>query len=796
MDQKSLAVLEFPKVRARLAGLTSLAMGRELADRLEPQTDPLWVLSEQEDTAEGLALLWREGGLPIAGLHDLRDALHRARIGSTLAAEELLAVCDTVRGMNRLARFLAERAERFPRLAALARLLPELGPLAAEISRCITEHGEVSDHASPALSKLRSQLHVLQNRLRDKLDSLVSSPEMLRYLQEPIVTLRNDRYVIPVRREHKAMVPGVVHDQSASGATLFVEPLALVELNNQLRQVEAAEAEEVRRILAQLTEEVASAEPTLSAAMETLGRLDFIMAKGRLARELDATQPRLNREGRIRLRRARHPLLTGPVVPIDVPLGEDYATLVITGPNTGGKTVTLKTVGLLTLMAQAGLHVPAAEGSELAVFDEVLADIGDEQSIEQNLSTFSSHLTNIVRITGKLGGNCLVLLDELGAGTDPAEGAALAMAMLDYLHAHGARTVATTHYSELKAFAYTRAGVENASVEFDVETLRPTYRLTIGIPGRSNAFEIATRLGLSEEIIQAARALTTREAARFEDVLRAVTENRRLTEEHRAQAQEERRRLESLRREYEEKVRRLELEKAQALAGARQAADDLLRQARRELDEVVADLRRQAKERAATFEEAAREARRRISDEGAQLADLLSSESPAPTPESPVGEPGGAAELRAGIRVKLLRFGQEGVVLAPPDAAGQVLVQAGSLKITLAPSELVALHEAPSPKRRAGGEHQSLAKTKAETIRTELDLRGLNVDEAWEMVTKYLDDAMLAGLSQVRLIHGKGTGALRQGLRDRLSAYPAVADYRYAPPNEGGDGVTVVRLDA
>jgi DNA mismatch repair protein MutS2 len=592
------------------------------------------------------------------------------------------------------------------------------------------------------------------------------------------------------------MVPGVVHDQSASGATLIVEPLALVELNNQLRQVEAAEAEEVRRILAQLTEEVASAEPSLASAMTTLGRLDFIIAKARLARELDATQPRLNRAGQIRLRRARHPLLAGPVVPIDLPLGDDYTTLVITGPNTGGKTVTLKTVGLLTLMAQAGLHVPAAEGSELAVFDEVLADIGDEQSIEQNLSTFSSHLTNIVRITAKVGGNCLVLLDELGAGTDPAEGAALAMAMLDHLHARGARTVATTHYSELKAFAYTRSGVENASVEFDVETLRPTYRLTIGIPGRSNAFEIATRLGLGEEIVGAARALTTREAARFEDVLRAVAENRRLTEEHRLQAEAEQVQLEKLRREYEEKVRRLELEKAQALAGARQAAEDLLREARREIDEVVTGLRQQAKERVASFDEVARQARRRVSEEGGQLAALLTGDAKEQAQATPAEETMGRGELKPGARVKLLRFNQEGVVLAPPDPAGQVLVQAGSLKVTLPAAEVVALPDAPSARRKAGGEHQSLAKAKAETIRSELDLRGLNVDEAWEMVEKYLDDAVLAGLAQVRLIHGKGTGALRQGLRDRLSAYPAVTDYRYAAPNEGGDGVTVVRLDA
>ncbi|MDI6871991.1 MAG: endonuclease MutS2 [Bacillota bacterium] len=801
MDGKSLSLLEFPKIQARLADLAVFAVGKELAEALLPQPEPLWVAAAQEDTAEALALLWREGGVPWGGLHDLRPLLHRATLGAVLEAEELLAVADTLRGMARLRRFMAERSDRFPRLAALAESLPGLPELGAEIQRCITEHAEVADAASPALARLRAQSRTLQNRLREKLDSLVTSPEVARYLQEPLVTLRNDRYVIPVRREYKSMVPGVVHDQSASGATLFVEPMAVVELNNQLRQVNAAEQEEVRRILSALSAQVAAAAPDLEAAMGALGRFDFMLAKGKLAREMEATLPRLNREGRLRLRQARHPLLAGTVVPVDVMLGEDFITLVITGPNTGGKTVTLKTIGLLTLMAQAGLHIPAGEGSEVAIFSDIFADIGDEQSIEQNLSTFSSHLTNIVRLLDRLTDNCLVLLDELGAGTDPTEGAALAMALLDHLHRRGTRTVATTHYPELKAFAYTRPGVENASVEFDVETLRPTYRLAIGIPGRSNAFEIAARLGLSEEIIAEARRLTSREASRMEDVLRAVAENRRLTEEHRLRAEEERHRLENLSREYDAKLRRLTEEKEQILARARKEGEELLQKARREVDQLLTELRRQIREAPAGGEEAVRQARQRLADERERLRHDLSQREAVEEEALPQAAPTELSALQPGVRVRIVRFGQEGVVLAPPTPSGEVLVQAGSLRMTLRPEDVAVLPPAPPGRRPATTRrpvegHQELARSKAGTIRSELDLRGLTVDEAWELVTKYLDDASLAGLSQVRLIHGKGTGALRQGLRERLGSCPGVAEYRYAAPAEGGDGVTIVRLEA
>jgi DNA mismatch repair protein MutS2 len=802
MDAKSLETLEFPKIRTRLAGLAVFAVGRELAEALQPEAQPLVVAAAQAETAEALALLWREGGVPWGGIHDLRPALRRATIGAPLEIEELLAVADTLRGAARLRRFLEERADRFPRQAGLAASLPALPELLAELNRCLTDHAEVADHASPVLTKVRSRGRTLQNRLRERLDSLVTSPEVVRYLQEPLVTLRNDRYVIPVRREYKSMVPGVVHDQSASGATLFVEPLAVVELNNQLRQVTAAEQEEVRRILAELTERVAAAAPDLGAAMEALGRLDFLLAKGKLAREMDATAPRLNRDGRLHLRQARHPLLAGAVVPIDVTLGEDFATLVITGPNTGGKTVTLKTIGLLTLMAQAGLHVPAAEGSELGVFSDVFADIGDEQSIEQNLSTFSAHLTNLVRLLALLSEDCLVVLDELGAGTDPAEGAALAMALLDHLHRRGARTVATTHYPELKGFAYTRPGVENASVEFDVETLRPTYHLTVGIPGRSNAFEIAARLGLPEEIIAEARRLTKREAARMEDVLRAVEENRRRAEEHRQRAEEEQRRLVDLQREYEERMRRVAEQRERVAVESRREAEKLLKTAREEVDRLLAEVRRRTTE-AAGSEEAVRETRRKLAEQEEQLRRHLgdgvapggAEEPPPPVPREP-------GALQPGARVRIARFGQEGVVLAPPNVAGEVVVQAGSLRMTLRPAEVVAL-PAPAPgcktglaARPASDGARELARSKAETVRSELDLRGLTVEEAWELVAKYLDDAALAGLAQVRLIHGKGTGALRQGLRERLAGYRGVTEYRYAAPAEGGDGVTVVKLEA
>lgn len=808
MDEKSLEVLEFPKIRQRLAKLAGFAPGRELAEALEPSSDPLAVAFAQEETAEALALLWREGGLPWAGIHDLRPALRRAKLGAVLEPEELLGVADTVRGGVRIRRFLEERAERFPRLAGLGAALPSLPELVAELHRCLTEQGEVADAASPALGRLRAQARTLQNRLREKLDSLVTSPEVVRYLQEPLVTLRHDRFVIPVRREYKHLVPGVVHDQSASGATLFVEPLAVVELNNQLRQVTAAEEEEVRRILAELSERVAASASELAGAMEALGKLDFLLAKGKLAREMDGTAPRLNREGRLNLRRARHPLLTGAVVPIDVTLGEEFTTLVITGPNTGGKTVTLKTIGLLTLMAQAGLHVPAADGSELAVFAEVFADIGDEQSIEQNLSTFSAHLTNLVRILRLLSANNLVLLDELGAGTDPTEGAALAMALLDRLHRQGARTVATTHYPELKTFAYTRPGVENASVEFDVETLSPTYHLTVGIPGRSNAFEIASRLGLPEEIIAEARRLMNREATRFEDVLRAVAENRRSAEEHRRRAEEERRRLEALTAEYEDQLHRVQEERERLLTEARQEAEELLREARQTIDRLVGELRREAKERPDQREETVRQVRGELAEQSERLSQGLGRDRSEPLGKAELLPPPSArrAPLEEGTRVRIVRLDREGVVLSPPTSAGEILVQAGSLRMTLRPEDVVALppiaeatsgsHRGFTSPRPREENHEQLARSKAAAVRSELDLRGLTVEEAWELVTKYLDDAVLAGLSHVRLIHGKGTGALRQGLRERLESHPGVAEYGYAAPAEGGDGVTIVRLEA
>ncbi|HHW13658.1 MAG TPA: endonuclease MutS2, partial [Firmicutes bacterium] len=585
-----------------------------------------------------------------------------------------------------------------------------------------------------------------------------------------------------------------------------VEPLSVVELNNQLRQVTSAEEEEVHRILAELSQRVAASASELKGAMEALGRLDFLLAKGKLAREMEATAPRLNREGRLNLRRARHPLLTGAVVPIDVTLGEDFTTLVITGPNTGGKTVTLKTIGLLTLMAQAGLHIPAAEGSEVAVFAEVFADIGDEQSIEQNLSTFSAHLTNLVRILGLLSANNLVLLDELGAGTDPTEGAALAMALLDHLHGRGARTAATTHYPELKTFAYTRPGVENASVEFDVETLSPTYRLTVGIPGRSNAFDIASRLGLPGEIITEARRLMNREAIRFEDVLRAVAENRRLAEEHRQRAEEERRRLETLAAEYEARLREVQEQRDRLLAEARRKAEEMLRQARQTIDQLVGELRREAREHPAQREETVQGIRRELAEESERLLQGLGRVEEGMTESALPQAPSGRPALEEGTRVRILRLEREGVVLGPPNSAGEVLVQAGSLRMTLRPEDVVALSAPPEPgdrtrravpaRRAAGESHEALARSKAAVVRSELDLRGMTVDEAWDVVAKYLDDASLAGLSQVRLIHGKGTGALRQGLRERLEGYPGVAGYHYAAPAEGGDGVTVVRLEA
>jgi DNA mismatch repair protein MutS2 len=780
MDEKTLRILEFHKVRHELAAHTAFTLGRERALWLEPSTDADTIENRQGETAEALALINREGGLPLGGVRDIRQPLRKAEMGSILTPEDLLDIQSTLYGTSQARRFLLEKAEANSQLMDLTQRLEPAVSLRERIEGCIGDDGEILDSASATLRSIRNRMRSLQGRIREKLESIIHSSRYQKVLQDAIITLRNGRYVIPIKTEFKGLMPGIVHDQSGSGATLFIEPAVAVEINNQLRQLEAEEAEEIERILRQLTLAVSNKAKELLVSVETLGRLDFIFAKAYLAASQKATRPGLRTDGYLDIREGRHPLLKGEVVPLDIWLGKDFTALVITGPNTGGKTVALKTVGLLTLMAQSGLHIPAEEGTEVNVFSKIYADIGDEQSIEQNLSTFSSHMANIVRIMGEVNANSLVLLDELGAGTDPTEGAALAMALLQWFHRQGCRTVATTHYSELKAFAYMTEGLENASVQFDVETLRPTFKLEIGLPGRSNAFAIAGRLGLKDEVIDLARAHLTKEDIRIDDMIQEMEENRRKAIHEKTVAERLRLQVESSQKEYERRLGELEEEKETILAAARREAMEVLSKAKSDADQLLGQLRNAEK---AEREEVAREIRTELLDKREVLIDVKP-----PTPKPIQLQP---EKLAPGMAVYLTKLKQKGQVL-DLTTSGEALVQVGPLRVTLPVQELTVTEE----QSQASGSRGNviLQSSKASTIASELDLRGMTVEEAMGKVDKYLDDALLAGLPRCRIIHGKGTGALRLAIRSQLEAHPQVKAYRLGGPGEGGDGVTVAEL--
>ncbi|MDQ7793874.1 MAG: endonuclease MutS2 [bacterium] len=790
MNPRTLETLEFDRVRDLLAERASFSLGVELGRDLVPCAEAEEVAVRQEETAEAREILDRGAAPPLGGLHDVREAAGRAGRGGRLNPAELLAIADTVQGGSRLKRFLQGRRETVPRLAGRAGFEPPL-TLAQTINRCIDEQGGVADAASPELARVRRRLRVVQDRVRSALESLVRSSEMQRYLQEPIITMRQNRFVIPVRQEYRSRVPGVVHDQSASGATVFVEPLRVLELNNELRSLEAEEREEVDRILAALSAAVGEVAGELERLVAAAGHLDHVFARARLARDLEAVRPEADNAGYLELIAARHPLLRpegGEVVPIDIRLGRDFQTMVITGPNTGGKTVTLKTVGLLALMYQSGLQLPAGAGSRMPVYRGIYCDIGDEQSIEQNLSTFSGHLTNILGILPGAGPGSLVLLDEVGAGTDPREGSVLAMALLERLQAAGAHTVATTHYGELKLFAHASPGMVNASVEFDPETLRPTFRLLTGVPGRSNALDIAVRLGLGPDLAARARRFLSRDEVAVDDLLRDV-------ERERAALVEERRRLEVAARDAEEMRRRLEELLATARARDREAVEknrrelrEILARARRQVEAAVRELKETRQEAARSDRgtaEAVRRARRSLEGLEAEAAGGIEELLAAP---APTGEPLEPGELKPGLEVLVQSLGLAGVVL---EAGEPVQVQIGAVRVVVPRSDL-ARAAAPAPARRervAGPELE-----KATSVAPELHLRGLTVEEALERLDKYLDDACLAGLARVRVVHGKGTGTLRGAVRACLEAHPRVTGVRPGEPGEGGDGVTVAEL--
>ncbi|NLG78405.1 MAG: endonuclease MutS2 [Firmicutes bacterium] len=793
MDERTLRVLEFHKIKERLAAAATNNLGRELALALAPVTDPDEVSARQRETTEARAILASYPSVPLGGISDIRPAVARARVGSTLTPQDLLDVAWTMDASSRLRKFIFGLGEGFETMRGHAARITPQPALVREITRCLDEQGDVVDHASPVLARLRADIRATSSRIRDKLDSLIRSPEASRYLQDPVVTLRGGRFVVPVKQEHRAAVPGIVHDQSSSGLTLFVEPMAVVELNNELASLEAKEREEVERILRYLSGLVRVAHAEIQETVEALGALDFAFAKGRLSLDMDAVEPELNTSGYLEIRRGRHPLLSGHVVPIDVELGGRFRTLVVTGPNTGGKTVSLKTIGLFALMTLAGLHLPAASGTRFAVFQQVFADIGDEQSIEQSLSTFSSHMTHIVKILKEAGPGSLVLLDELGAGTDPAEGASLGIAILEHLHLRGARTVATTHYSELKTFAYEREGVENASCEFDVATLRPTYRLIVGVPGSSCAFEVAARLGLPREIVDSARARLGEDRVRVEHMIAEMERSRRELEEDRERARSERQMMEKLVRERDEEARRLREARSEILRKARDEAARIVSRARQDVARIIEELKQGAVDRSAVDDAArrAREALKRVAEETFDVEAEAREEAPAP--RTRILRPG---EIAVGASVYVPKLGSSGRVVSIPRDGEDVEVQVGAMKLFVSPKDLAIIDEEPGKAGPpAGGVFIApVAREKAAAVSSELDLRGLTVEEALAEVDKYLDDACLAGLPRARIIHGKGTGALRQAVRDFVRSHPHVRGFEPGGPAEGGDGVTVVAI--
>lgn len=783
MFERAIKTLEYNKIISKLEEYAATALGKELVKELQPITDLAAIQEAQQITSEAVQLLTDFERVPLGGIFDIRASLKKASIGGILAVPELLEVGSTLRGSRLMREFLTGSGSNgLSIISEWGGRLAVFPGLERELERCLSPEGEVLDSASPKLRSLRSQIKVTQNRIRDKLDSIVKSTENSKYLQDTIVSLRNDRYVIPVKQEYRSLFPGIVHDQSSSGATLFIEPMAVVELNNQLRIIQAEAVEEVNRILKELSGKVKDITDQLRTALNIMARLDLAFAKGRFSLAISGTEPVLNSTGRIQLYNAKHPLLTGKVVPITVSLGEAYHTLVITGPNTGGKTVTLKTVGLLTLMAQSGLHIPADSGSTVAVFNRVFCDIGDEQSIEQSLSTFSSHLTQIVKIIeGATGPDCLVLLDELGAGTDPTEGAALAMSILTHLHQLGVRTVATTHYSELKVFAYKTEGICNAAVEFDIETLRPTYRLFTGLPGSSQAFEIALKLGLPEFLIKNARSYISAEEAKVEEMLKQIEADSRKAREDRMKIEADRIKIEKDRRHYEEELAKFKREKEELLRQARLEAREVLLEARRESENLLRELRESPPDQLTVI---ANHARRKI---GVEL-ERLEEKTALPKPEGGIKP----EDLKVGMRVKSRSLNQTGTVLEIGNDC--VLVQVGIIKANLAFNDLEPVAGEKVKSSRVIRQSGATGLETAQKISAEISLRGMTVDEGLYQLEKYLDQALLAGLNRFRVIHGKGTGVLRQAVQQYLKGNSMVKSFTFAEQNEGGLGATVVEL--
>ena len=801
MNDKALRILEYHKIISLLAEKASSAPGKELCQKLAPMTSLAALEEAQQQTADAFTRLVKGGRIHFSGNKDISLSIKSLEIGSALSAAELMKISASLACATRAKTFA--RSDHDEEIADslqtyFANLEP-LTPLQNELNRCIISEEEIADDASSALKHIRRSIQLTNEKIHSQLTNMVNGSYRT-YLQDAVITMRNNRYCIPVKSEHKGNVPGMIHDQSSTGSTLFIEPAVIVNLNNQLKELALKEKDEIERILAELSTLAGEHTEELSNNFRLLTKLDFIFAKAGLALDMNASRPLFNNNHYINIRKGRHPLLDKKkVVPIDIHLGKEFDLLIVTGPNTGGKTVSLKTVGLFTLMGQSGLHIPALDRSELGVFTEVYADIGDEQSIEQNLSTFSAHMTNTISILKNADENALCIFDELGAGTDPTEGAALAIAILKHLHDKGIRTMATTHYSELKVFALTTSYVENACCEFDVETLRPTYRLLIGIPGKSNAFAISSKLGLSDEIIASTREHISEEEESFEDLLTDLENSRRTIENERNEIQRYKAEIESLKKKLEQKQERIDAQKDKILREANEEARKILQEAKDVADEAIRDFQKVNVNKTSIqdLEKARTKVRDKITEKNAKLTT---------TQEKPTHKLLKPNQIKPGDMVKVVSMGLKGTISSKPDAKGDLFVQCGIIRSKVNLKDLVLINEdalsgnaaykksfggAGSPKRTGGG---NIGMSKAATLSTEINLLGRTVDEALSELDKYLDDAYLSHAPSVRIVHGKGTGALRQAVHQYLRRISYVKSFHLGEYGEGDSGVTIAEF--
>lgn len=803
--------LEFDKIKESIARHTVSELGKSLADSLKPVTDIYQIERMLNICSECKMINTIEGGLPLTGLYDIRLILKKASvIGTILETEELLKVASTARVARNMKSFARDLSEKYPHIYEIIENLQVFVTIEEAINNCINPDGEILDSASPELHRIRRQIVIVRDKITRLLGNILRSSQYQSAIQEDLITLRNDRYVIPVKQNLRSAVPGVIQGRSASGITAFVEPTQVVELNNQLHELISDELREIRRILKDLTDRVHQVLPELDATVQILSELDLINAKAIFCLKIVTTRPEINNKGYIKITQARHPLLqmkiaerarsfdnqetSAPekIIPIDFHIGYDFDTLVITGPNTGGKTVALKTIGLLTLMMQIGLHVPAGEGSQMAVFREVFADIGDEQSIEQNLSTFSSHITRVIRIMDQLDDSSLVLLDELGAGTEPSEGAALGMAMLDYLHSRGVRTIATTHHDSLKAHVHSQDGMQNASVSFDLITLKPTYELRIGMPGSSNALKIADRLGLSKEVIDMARSYLSPQNVQITDLLQTVEEMQRDLEEKKRESDEKALSASKIQQEQEQLLSQIKGKRKDVEREALNEAAKIIQKAKNLAESVIAEIQ---KEKAST--ESVRRTQRTLVKARDEITEAIQRTSHVETPNSKINREGrkpNRDELKIGDEVYVKNLQCYGTLSSLPDAKDMVQVVAGIAKINVSLSEI--LIQKPSEKKVDSSKFNfvNLQSSKQSGISSTINIRGFRANEAIEKTDKFLDDASIAGLSSISIIHGVGSGALREAVSNLLTEHPHVAKFHPAPPNEGGNGVTVVQL--